>query len=413
VTRRRRFAATLAVLVVVGLAVVGLIRAAAPAGNPSMAARVDAVATTLRCPTCHGLSVAESSSVLAAGSRSLIRQQLEQGRSPAQIRQYFVDRYGEEVLLSPSSGGAGLLVWALPGAVVVGAALVVWRWTRRRRRLPEGGDDARDALVAHRAGNLGPDDSPAGDALAAALAARTAAEEDGDDALIASADARLGAAYRRYRARPAPHASEAPGWTVPRRALLAGTAVLVVGVAGAGVAVAARDRGAGDPLTGDAVASVSSAPASSASATSAPASSAASVARGSAEAMASPPPGWTGGMPQTPDEWVSLGRAYDAAGRYDRAVAAYDMALEAEPTADAVVLLRADVLVRSGHPDQALPDLRRLYASYPDNSDVLLILGLAENRTGDAAGDATLRKFLALAPDSPAAPGVRRLLGEG
>jgi cytochrome c-type biogenesis protein CcmH len=118
-------------------------------------------------------------------------------------------------------------------------------------------------------------------------------------------------------------------------------------------------------------------------------------------------------MPQTPADWVQLGRAYDAADQPGQAVAAYDMALRLQPDADSVLLLRADVLVRSGHADQALPDLQQLDARHPDTPDVLLVLGLAQNRTGDPAGDATLRRFLQLDPGSPAAPGVRKLLEDG
>jgi cytochrome c-type biogenesis protein CcmH len=129
-------------------------------------------------------------------------------------------------------------------------------------------------------------------------------------------------------------------------------------------------------------------------------------------ALPSAPPGYTGGMPQTEQQWVSLGRAYDQAGQYPQALAAYDMALKLKPGADDVVLMRDDVLVRSGRPADALPTLKQLGARYPDNPDVLLILGLAQDRTGDAAGAGTLRKFLQLAPNSPAAPGVRKLLGD-
>jgi cytochrome c-type biogenesis protein CcmH len=117
-------------------------------------------------------------------------------------------------------------------------------------------------------------------------------------------------------------------------------------------------------------------------------------------------------MPRTAAQWAALGRAYDEAQQYPQALAAYEMALKLQPGADDVVLLRDDVLVRSGRPADALPTLEQLAARYPDNPDVLLILGLAQNRTGAAAGAATLRRFLQLAPDSPAAPGVRKLLGQ-
>ena len=118
-------------------------------------------------------------------------------------------------------------------------------------------------------------------------------------------------------------------------------------------------------------------------------------------------------MPRTAAEWVQLGRAYDTAGQADQAVAAFDMALRLQPDADVVLLLRADVLVRSGRAEQALPDLQHLDASHPDTADVLLVLGLAQNRTGAPEAAATLRRFLELDPGSPAAPGVRKLLDGG
>jgi cytochrome c-type biogenesis protein CcmH len=118
-------------------------------------------------------------------------------------------------------------------------------------------------------------------------------------------------------------------------------------------------------------------------------------------------------MPRSVDDWVALGRAYDRNRQLDQAAAAYTMALRLQPADDGVLLLRADVLVRSGRAAQALPDLEGLNGRHPDTPDVLLVLGLAENRTGAPAADATLRRFLRLAPDSPAVPGVRRLLGDG
>src|SRR2546428_13788969 len=63
------------------------------------------------------------------------RERLEAGESPAEVVQYFVDRYGEWILLSPRRRGFNLLVWFAPlAAVAVGLAIVavlVRRWTRR------------------------------------------------------------------------------------------------------------------------------------------------------------------------------------------------------------------------------------------------------------------------------------------
>jgi cytochrome c-type biogenesis protein CcmH len=82
---------------------------------------------------------------MARQMRDLIRERLAAGDRPEQVMAYFVQRYGEWVLLAPPARGLNLLLWLAPfGAVVVGLALVVtlarrWRqpparWSRRPLR---------------------------------------------------------------------------------------------------------------------------------------------------------------------------------------------------------------------------------------------------------------------------------------
>jgi cytochrome c-type biogenesis protein CcmH len=96
--------------------------------------QVHEVAEQLRCVVCQNLSVADSPSEMAAQMRGIVRERLEAGESPAQVRQYFVDRYGEWILLAPRRSGFNLLVWWMPVAAVtvglVGVALLLRRWTR-------------------------------------------------------------------------------------------------------------------------------------------------------------------------------------------------------------------------------------------------------------------------------------------
>lgn len=91
----------------------------------------------LQCPVCAGASVAESTSELAGQMRMVIRAKLEAGESEQQIVGYFVERYGDSVLVEPPRRGVGLLVWVAPVAMLVIGALVLWRllkiWLRPRR----------------------------------------------------------------------------------------------------------------------------------------------------------------------------------------------------------------------------------------------------------------------------------------
>jgi len=102
--------------------------------------RVFEIAGQLRCPVCVSESVADSNAQLAQQMRELIQQQLEEGRSEAEIFAYFTNRYGDWILLDPPKRGVHLLVWLLPiAAVVIGVAalaLTVRRWLARSRERP-------------------------------------------------------------------------------------------------------------------------------------------------------------------------------------------------------------------------------------------------------------------------------------
>jgi cytochrome c-type biogenesis protein CcmH len=131
----RSLVATLLPLIVVGLVV--LVEAQQPARHLDEP-EVYEIASQLRCVVCQNLSVADSPSETATQMRGVIRQRLAAGERPDQVIQYFVDKYGEWILLEPRRHGFTLIVWLLPPlAAVAGiglAAVLLTRWTRRRRR---------------------------------------------------------------------------------------------------------------------------------------------------------------------------------------------------------------------------------------------------------------------------------------
>jgi cytochrome c-type biogenesis protein CcmH len=144
-----RFAATVVLAVMCTLAATP---ARAQSSGPAAPAKavseqeVYEVAAQLRCVVCQTLSVADSPSEMAGQMRGIVRERLAAGESPAQVRQYFVDRYGDWILLAPPRRGFTLLVWLAPLiAVLVGVAIVavrVSRWTRGRRPTPPPVDAA-------------------------------------------------------------------------------------------------------------------------------------------------------------------------------------------------------------------------------------------------------------------------------
>ena len=103
--------------------------------------QVRTMASGLRCVVCQNLSVADSPSEMAVQMRGIVREQLKAGKTPDEIRAYFVSKYGEWVLLAPTAQGFNLTVWILPFAVLLGGlGLATWflrRWSRRARDEPE------------------------------------------------------------------------------------------------------------------------------------------------------------------------------------------------------------------------------------------------------------------------------------
>ncbi len=104
-----------------------------PLEDPAMEARATRLAAQLRCAVCQGLSIQDSPSPLAQQQKDLIRSQVAAGRTDEEIREYFVSKYGEWVLLEPKARGFNLLVYLMPGLALLGGAglivVAVRRWT--------------------------------------------------------------------------------------------------------------------------------------------------------------------------------------------------------------------------------------------------------------------------------------------
>src|SRR5262245_45900950 len=68
-------------------------------------AAVYEIAAQLRCVVCQNLSVADSPSEMATQMRRAIKERLATGEPPDEVIRYFVDAYGEWILLSPPARG--------------------------------------------------------------------------------------------------------------------------------------------------------------------------------------------------------------------------------------------------------------------------------------------------------------------
>ena len=87
-----------------------------------IAQRID---RTLMCPVCPAETLDQSQSELAKQMKSVIRIQLSEGKTDQEIIDYFIQRYGEEVLASPPKSGSTLVAWITPVIVLILITLVI------------------------------------------------------------------------------------------------------------------------------------------------------------------------------------------------------------------------------------------------------------------------------------------------
>ncbi len=87
---------------------------------------VNAVAEGLYCPVCENVPLDTCGIQACVQWRELIREKLAQGWSEEEIKQYFVDQYGDRVLAEPPRRGLNWLVYIVPPlAFLAGAYLLI------------------------------------------------------------------------------------------------------------------------------------------------------------------------------------------------------------------------------------------------------------------------------------------------
>jgi len=110
--------------------------------DPAQEARAREIFQQVRCLVCQNESIDDSNAELAQDLRRIVRDQVREGRSDAEIKRFLTDRYGEFVLLRPSFSIGNAALWLGPFLVVVlGVVLLL---ARLRNRQPEVELDAAD-----------------------------------------------------------------------------------------------------------------------------------------------------------------------------------------------------------------------------------------------------------------------------
>ncbi len=120
--------------------------------DPALEARVMALSAELRCLVCQNQTIADSHADLAVDLRNRVRDMLQRGDSPEQVKAYMTERYGDFVLYRPPVKNTTALGWYGPAALLVLGVVVLIGVIRRRSRLPadrfEADPDETDVKVS-------------------------------------------------------------------------------------------------------------------------------------------------------------------------------------------------------------------------------------------------------------------------
>lgn len=120
------------VLAALALPAPPVIAAQAPALSAEQEQRADKLAHGLRCLVCQNQTLAESNAPLALDMRKLIRGQLAEGKTDAQIMRFFEERYGDFVRYDPPFKPITWLLWLGPFALLALGFVVLARTLKRR-----------------------------------------------------------------------------------------------------------------------------------------------------------------------------------------------------------------------------------------------------------------------------------------
>jgi cytochrome c-type biogenesis protein CcmH len=104
-----------------------------PAGWPTDD-EVNAIAKQMYCPVCENTPLDVCPTQACAEWRGLIRDKLAEGWTEQQIKDYFVEQFGDRVLAAPPARGLNWLVYIIPPVAILAGAFLLYRAFRTWRQ---------------------------------------------------------------------------------------------------------------------------------------------------------------------------------------------------------------------------------------------------------------------------------------
>ena len=87
----------------------------------------------LRCLVCQGQSIADSNSDFAATIKLVVQDQLNEGKTEAEIYKFLTSKYGEWIIYQPTFSKNNFLLWALPYVVLIFGGFIIFLIVRKTK----------------------------------------------------------------------------------------------------------------------------------------------------------------------------------------------------------------------------------------------------------------------------------------
>ena len=93
----------------------------------------------IMCPVCPAETIDQAQVEISFQMRAVVREMLADGKQRDEILDFFVERYGKDILAAPPKTGANLVAWLAPvggfGAGLVAVFLIIRSMSRQRPAL--------------------------------------------------------------------------------------------------------------------------------------------------------------------------------------------------------------------------------------------------------------------------------------
>jgi cytochrome c-type biogenesis protein CcmH len=112
--------------------------------DPALEARARVLDHEIRCVKCQSEAVASSNADWARDARRIIRELITDGKSNDEVLDWFHERYGDFVLMTPPRRGTTVLLWWAGPILLLGGIGLGWMTIRSRVRAAPAADLSED-----------------------------------------------------------------------------------------------------------------------------------------------------------------------------------------------------------------------------------------------------------------------------